>query len=323
MKKLSILFILFVSLAVATKAQTPLVTTVDAVRMNNAVGVSVDSGIRVQVTGIVYGPNSYPTNNGDVFMLRNNGMSVKIYSKHTYGYSIVDGDSVMVVGTVSDYHGSTEISPNSTLPGDTILLLSSGHSIDTPLVVNNIIEANESQLIRINNVDMSQVLNWPATHLKHSFTAHVGTVYIFVDSFMSPDLWNGTAPTGVNDIIGFGSQYASAYPYTSGYSIQPRWRADFIPYTTGINDMVGKLTAAVFPNPASTQITVTFSYDRETSATVKLIDVTGRVASIQTGKVVNGDNTYTINTSEMANGFYVLEVNTGEKSLITKVNISK
>jgi hypothetical protein len=320
MKKISTLFILLIAFTFASVAQA--VISVDSARFTNANGVPVDSGMQVQVTGIVYGPNAYPTPNGYAFMLRGTNLSIKVYSKGTFHYTLTEGDSVMVVGTLSTYHGDAEIDPKYSNPGDTILKLGTG-TVLAPVVVSVISEANESQLIQVNNVNMAGN-NWTVPHAKHSFNVHVGTLYLFIDSFMSPDLWNlSAAPAGIYNIVGFGSQYASSYPYNNGYSLQPRSLADFHQLNVGINDVQNNLTAAVFPNPASTKLTVTFTYDKEETYTTRITDLTGRVVISEEGKVINGDNTMVYNTANLSNGMYILELRTAEKSLVTKINISK
>jgi len=321
MKKLSSLLILFFAMSAASFAQfNPI--SVDSVRINNANGVPVDSGQVVTVTGIVYGPNAYPTQNGYAFMLRGNALSIKVYSKGKFGYTFNEGDSVIVVGTSSTYHGQAEIDPSYAVAGDTIIKVGTG-TIQAPQVVSVISEVNESQLIQINNVNMAGN-NWTVPHAKHSFSVHVGSIYLFIDSFMSPDLWNlPAAPVGIYNIVGFGSQYSAAYPYNNGYSLQPRSLADFIQVNVGIHDVENNLTAAVFPNPASTKLTVTFDYDKEEAYTAKITDLTGRVVLSDEGKVVNGENTLVYNTANLSNGMYILELHTAEKSLATKINIAK
>ena len=323
MKKISSLFVLLFALTLASVAQSAI--SVDSARVNNVNGVPVDSGLRVQVTGIVYGPNAYPTPNGYAFMLKGDSLSIKIYSKGTFHYTFNEGDSVMVVGTLSTYHGDAEIDPKYTNAGDTILKLGTG-TILAPRVVAIISEADESALIQINNVNMGLQSGWTVPHASHSFNVnmHVGSLYLFVDSFMSPDLWNlASAPVGIYNIVGFGSQYDPSVPYSTGYSLQPRSLADFHQINVGINEAQGDLTAAVYPNPASTKLTVTFTYDKEEAYTARITDLTGRVVISETGTVINGDNTMVYNTSGLSNGMYILELRTATKSLVTKINIAK
>ena len=310
-------------LAIVFASDAQIVTTVDSARITNANGVPVDSGMRIQVSGTVYGPNAYPTPNGYAFMLKGTNLSIKVYSKGTFHYTFNEGDIVTVVGTLSTYHGDAEIDPKYTTAGDTIIKTGTG-TIDAPRVVSVISEADESQLIQLNNINMNVQTGWTVPHAKHSFNVHVGAIYLFVDSFMSPDLWNlSAAPAGTYNIVGFGSQYAGSYPYNSGYSLQPRRLSDFHQLNVGINEALNNLTAAVFPNPASTKLTVTFSYENEETYTARIIDMTGRTVISETGTTINGDNTMVYNTSALSTGIYMLELHTATKSLMTKVNISK
>ena len=322
MKKTTTLLFILITFSMASFAQFSQIT-IDSARTDNANGVPVDSGLQVELTGTVYGPNSYPTANGDVFMLQGTTLGIKVYSKGTFSYAVNTGDIVTARGTLSTYHGQAELNLSYLTAGDTIFKVGTG-TIDTPLVVSVVGETNESSLIQVNNVNMNTQTGWTVPHTKHSFNVHVGSLYLFIDSFMSPDLWNlSSAPAGTYNIVGFGSQYAVSYPYNSGYSLQPRSLADFHQINTGINTIVSDLTAAVFPNPASTKFTVTFSYDKEEPYTVKITDLTGRTVISENGTVVNGDNTLVFNTSGLSNGMYILELHTAEKSLVTKINISK
>jgi len=321
MKKLTTLA-LFVMISIASFAQFS-VMSVDSARTNDANGVPVDSGLNVQLSGIVYGPNAYPTPNGDVFMLQGKNLAIKVYSKGTFQYSVNNGDSVIVRGTLSTYHGQAEVDLSYLNAGDTIIKVGTG-TVISPVVVSIIGETNESSLIQVNNVNMNVQTGWTVPHAKHSFNVHVGSIYLFIDSFMSPDLWNlSAAPAGTFNIVGFGSQYAASYPYNSGYSIQPRSLADFHQVANGIGSIEGDLTAAVYPNPASTKLTVTFSNDKEDAYSMRIMDLSGRTILSENGTTLNGDNTLELNTASLTNGMYVLELHTTDKSLVSKVNIAK
>ncbi|MCW3127552.1 MAG: hypothetical protein JWO03_3210 [Bacteroidetes bacterium] len=329
MKKLTTLLALCLTFAFASTAQS--IITVDSARVNDGNGVPVDSGLRVQLTGVAYGPDAYPTHNGHQFMLRGTNLSIKVYSKGNFQYNFTEGDSVTVIGTLSTYHGDAEMDLKYTTPGDTIIRLGTGTQV-APLVVtitdlNATItgEQYESSLVQVNNVDMNMIQGWPGTHANHSFSsAHVGNLYFFIDSFMSPDLWNlSSAPAGQYNIVGFGSQYDPSYAYTSGYSLQPRSLADFHQLNVGIGTIASNLTAAVYPNPASTRLTVTFTAGTDDNYTSTITDVTGRVVISQEGNVFGGDNNVEFNTASLSNGMYILTLNTGGKTLINKINISK
>ena len=242
MKKSTSLLFLFAALCFAAHSQI-VVTTVDSVRLNDANGVPVDSGTVVQVTGVVYGPNSYPTHNGLVFMLKGANLGIEVYSKDNYGFTygsnLHDGDSVIVIGTSSTYHGQAEIELTYTSSIDTIIKFGTTGAVDTPLVVSTIGESDESVLIQVNNINMNAQTGWTVPHAKHDFNVNINGFYLYIDSFMSPDLWNlSAAPAGTYNIVGYGTQYASGYPYNTGYSLYPRSLADFHQVTTGIHSIV-------------------------------------------------------------------------------------
>jgi hypothetical protein len=330
MKKITTLLFLTFAFTFASMAQ--IVLTVDSANYVDANGVPLDTVDQIQVSGVVMGPNSYPTPNGDVFMLTSHTRGIQVYSKHRFGYTVNTGDSVVVVGKVSTYHGMAQISPSTSEAGDTIYRVGTG-VIDTPLVITQLTEANEAMLVQFNNVDMSLVSGWPATHTSHSFSSAkvvIGsyTLYFYVDSFMSPDLWNGAAPAaGIYNVRGFGNQYVSAAPYHGGYSLQPRSRADFILQTQNIDTAgittISSLTAAVYPNPASTKLTVTFDSHTSDVYTARIVDLMGQTVLSDNGAVYSGANDIIFNTSSLSNGIYILEVNAGGKTLVAKVNISK
>ena len=329
MKKLTTLLLLSVAFCFAASAQV-VYTTVDSVRINNANGVPVDSGTVVGVVGVVYGPSFYPTHNGLAFMLKGQTLGVEVYSKDAYGFTygtnLNDGDTVLVVGTSSTYHGQPEIELTYTSNIDTIIKLSAAPGpVDTPAVVSVIGNNDVAVLIQVNNVNMA-LASWPASpHAKHSFNVNCQSVYLYIDSFMSPDLWNlsGGPAAGIYNIVGFGNEYSSSYPYggSSAYSLEPRSLADFHLVTTGLNTITD-LTSVIYPNPASTKLTVSFSYDRSEPYTAYITDMTGRVVYSETGTTENGDNTMIFNTANYTNGMYILTLHAGDKSLVSKITIA-
>ncbi len=321
MKKISTLLVLLVAFAFGAMAQvTPM--TIAQARVTMADGNPADSGMVIQVSGIAYGPNSYPTANGMVFVLNDHTTGIRIYSKHKYaGYQTLhDGDSVTVVGTLSGYHGSAEVSLVASAPLDTIYQIGTG-TIDTPLVVIAPSSFTDAELIQVNNVNMSSATGW--VQAGHSFTARVGTLPIFIDSFMNAAMFNAAQPQGVYNIVGFGDQYQYSPPYTGGFNINPRSLADFHLVATGIDNVANSLTAAIYPNPTSTQLTVTLSSDKFETITAQMFDVTGKMVLNETKELVSGANELQFNTANFTNGMYILELRTAEKSLNTKIVVNK
>ncbi len=291
------------------------------------------AGDTVLVTGTVYGPNSskYPTT-GLTFWIYNDTASsgIKVYAGTNFGYSVTDGDRVTVQGTLSSYHGSPEIDVFDTVTGDGVTKNASGLP-DTAVVVNltSIGTGTYGQLIQVNNVNMTAATKWGAAAGKDYFTAKAPLVaggailYIYVYEYTDATLFGATQPQGIYNVRGIGDY--SYYQGAVSANIDPRHLSDFIlvDSTTGINEAASRLTAIVYPNPASTQVTVGFGSDINQTVTSKMFDVTGREVLSVTNDAAQGDNELHLNTANLTNGLYILDVRLGEKSMITKIIVNK
>jgi len=85
--------------------------------------------------------------------------------------------------------------------------------------------------------------------------------------------------------------------------------------TVGISNIIAN-ELNVYPNPASDYIIVETPYE---NAFVHLFDMTGEV--VFEGRTI--ENKTSINTSELKNGIYIIQVSTCEKLYTTKINIVK
>jgi type IX secretion system substrate protein len=325
MKKIATLFFLLAAFAFSSNAQVSVIS-IDSARVTTNGTTPVDSGLTIQVSGTVYGPNSYPTPNGMAFWLNNHapGSGIKVYSKHVYtGYpTLNDGDSITVVGTLTDFYGSAEIDLNSSAPLDTIIFNSSA-TPDAPVVIlpNGLSTLTYGFLVQVNNVNMSTATKWgPPTPHKAYFTAKTAVgLYIYVDSFTNAALYNWPQPHGIYNIRGIGDDYSP-----TEFNIDPRDTNDFIfvSNATEIQELTA-LSAAIYPNPASTQLNVNLSSDKEEAITAQIFDITGRMVLNETKDLVNGDNNIQFSTANFTNGLYILELRTAEKYMNTKIVISK
>ena len=331
MKKLSILILLIVGLITTSSAQAPPFKSIDSLRIIDANGLPNrgDTLTRVSTIGIVYGPNTnkYRTSGGLTFILNNHTAGTKVYSTRSFGYTFHEGDSIMIYGTIKNFGGEAEF---QTKAGDTIIVLGQGH-LDAPIVVTNMDESTEAKLIELDNIDMSTVATggvcgwgpfgksyFTACYLVNNSATNHG---IYIDSFESVALFFWPKPTGLYNIVGFGSQHVNTAPFTTvGYQIVPRDTTDFHKVTVGIHDVKNNLNAVVFPNPASSMLNVAFEYGKEESATIRITDMTGRVMMTEVKTITSGDNMISLNTANYATGMYVIEVYTAEKSLVAKFN---
>lgn len=194
------------------------------VHVNDSQGVPAPPyqlGAEVTVTGVVtWNRSSTQTN---VFV-QDETAGINIFSFDTLSMPLVPGDSITVTGTILQFRGLTEISPEFAL----LQRHASGRPIPEPMVltcanVNNTFqpdftEPNESRLIRINGVTYNQV--------NSTITDATGTTGIFIPNTFPP------VPT-VFDVIGVLTQFkpgtpAPGPPFTSDYEIVPRTPDDIV-----------------------------------------------------------------------------------------------
>jgi len=328
MKKIVTLSVFLMALTFGAMAQVAVIS-IDSCRVTTNGTTPVDSGMKVQVSGTVYGPNSYPTANGQVFWL-NNGTSnsgIKIYSHHVYGGypTLTDGDQVTVVGNLTDYYGAAEIDVNDTAALDTIYKTGTV-TPDTAVVIlpAGLSTLNYGFLVQVNNVNMTTATKWgrALTNPKPHFTAKASTpsgfLYIYVDSFTNAAMYNAPQPSGIYNVVGISDEYSP-----TSFNIDPRSLADFILVQANGIDELTALTAAIYPNPAQTQLNVSVGSEKNETITAQMFDVTGRMVLNETKELVNGENNLQFNTANFTNGMYILELRTSEKYMNTKIVVSK
>lgn len=78
----------------------------------------------------------------------------------------------------------------------------------------------------------------------------------------------------------------------------------------------------IFPNPANEQLSVEFLSPRPSNSVISLIDLTGKVLQKNTSKVSEGQQEM-IDLKPYASGTYILQIQSGEKSIKRKLMINK
>lgn len=79
---------------------------------------------------------------------------------------------------------------------------------------------------------------------------------------------------------------------------------------------------AVFPNPAAASATVSVSLEATTDVTVEVFNLVGALVSTEVYSGVSGENNFTVNTSALENGQYILNVSLGDNVARTQVNLN-
>src|SRR5690606_32156120 len=136
--------------------------TIGEVTTVNANGVADSLGVTCEITGIVYGINQRPPNGLQFTIIDENNEDdgIGLFSgAENWGYTVDEGDEVVIRGTIEQFNGLTQINP------DTVWEVSSGNSLHNPEVVTDMSEDTESKLVRFENMSFIEDLDtvWTGT----------------------------------------------------------------------------------------------------------------------------------------------------------------
>lgn len=195
------------------------VTTIDQIDDLDANGAGLSVGQTVTIGGYVYGNNLRAT--GVQFTLHDGtgGIGVINFTQN-FGYTVVEGDSIDVTGTIDQFNGFLQIEVTD------INLHSQGHTLLNPTIVTALDESTESELVQINDVYIVNLGDWVpgGTGFNADVTDGSNTYKMRIDADV--DLFSMLAPDGTFDLVGIGSQWDQNSPYDSGYEIIPRYNDD-------------------------------------------------------------------------------------------------
>ncbi|MBX2927287.1 MAG: lamin tail domain-containing protein [Saprospiraceae bacterium] len=212
-------------------------------------GVADSLNVLCQLQGIVYGINLRTT--GLQFTIidgANDGIGV-FSTSATFGYTVLEGDEVIIRGRVTQFNGLTQILP------DTVLRVSQGNALFSPTTTVQLDESTESQLVRLENLSIVNPAQW--TNLGTGFNVDVtnGTNTFQMRVVSTSNVFGTTPPAGAFNLTGLGGQFDTSLPYTEGYQIFPRYLDDFEPISSASN-IIQKQEIILSPNPGKGQITV-------------------------------------------------------------------
>lgn len=272
------------------------VTTVDTD------GVSDSLGVQCEITGVVHGVDMQGTAASVSFTIIDATGGMGLFSGSDFGYTVTEGDEVTVRGTIGQFNGLTQISP------DTIMLNSGGNALVTAMDVTALDESTESELVRITNLTLVDAASWDVTggSFNADFTDGTNTYSIRIDSDVNIA---GTTPfilaTDVVRITGIGGQFDSSNPYTDGYQLFPRYSTDIEVITSTTNRL--SETVKFYPNPVNDVFVI------ETTEMIETITITNALG--QTVKTLNNVNgTTTVNVEKLPQGMYFVTFTSEENS---------
>ncbi|MEM9022872.1 MAG: lamin tail domain-containing protein, partial [Bacteroidota bacterium] len=196
--------------------------TISQVHTEDADGVADSLNVTCKLTGIVYGVDNRG-GNGYSFTIIDNTGGMNVFSFNDVdNYVVQEGDEIRVIGSIDQFNGLTEIIP------DSIVLISTGNALKAPVVVTTLMEANESDFLRIEGVRVIDPSQWPSGGSSNVQleTPCGDTVVMRIDSDTDVELNIPSAPTVPFTLLGIGGQFDNSSPFTEGYQIFPRFFTD-------------------------------------------------------------------------------------------------
>ena len=231
-----------------TMPPTPTVPlyTIATIRGANTNGIPDSNGVTARVRGVVHGVDMRG-GTGIQFTIIDQTGGIGVFSPSAeFGYTVTEGDSVEVQGTVGHFRGLAQIGSL-----DTVILISANQALQTPDVVTALNESTESDLIKILNLTLVDPAQWTGTGSGFDVDVTDGTNTYLMRIDNDVDLYSLPAPVGAFNLTGIGGQFSSpnAIPYDNGYQILPRYQQDIELI------MTADMTAPVAINAAATTAT--------------------------------------------------------------------
>jgi hypothetical protein len=109
--------------------------------------------------------------------------------------------------------------------------------------------------------------------------------------------------------VGFGTRDASTnFVQQTGIASFSRWTLSDNDFPTGVFDVFadGVTGMRLWPNPTSSNLVVSVRVKKTTDASVMMVDISGRIISTMTTKLLNGENQLQINADRVPSGAYTL-----------------
>lgn len=191
----------------------------------NSNGVNDSINVRCRVFGVVHGVNL--RSSGLQFTVLDTSGGIQVISTgSSYGYTVREGDSVMVQGRVGQINGMSVLQNL-----DTVRRISTTGTIRTAAnIAVPFSETHESRIIRLRNVRLVDPAAWPATALAANTTKTVAvtdgirTWDLLIDAETNVD--GSSAPSTFFNVSGIGFQDDNTSPFNSGYALVPRYTGD-------------------------------------------------------------------------------------------------
>lgn len=203
------------------------VTPIATLRENATGGVLVPKHYGVRVEGnLTVEPGVFHTVVSQIYVQDSTG-GVQVFDPDLL--SLSRGDLVRFVGEAEQFAGQTEVNIGEAFGNYGHALVSAGSApAPDPITVAEAGESLEGTLVRIDDVSVvsGTIPESGSGNLVITDDGGVTTLTLRIDD--TTGIPGAETPTQPFDVIGILSQFDSSYPFTSGYQVVPRSRADLV-----------------------------------------------------------------------------------------------
>ena len=191
----------------------------------DADGLPDSLNVYCKVEGIVMGVDMQGSATAVSFTVHDGTDGLGTYSSvaTAASYNVTEGDEVRIIGSIGHFNGLLQMSL------DSVVVLSTGNTLQSPTLVTSLGESTESELIKFENATMVDPTQWGSGSSGYTIDITNGTDTIVMRIDADVDLYGTTAPTGAFDVVGIGGQYDWSAPHDEGYQLLPRYIADITP----------------------------------------------------------------------------------------------
>lgn len=262
-----------------------------------------------EIRGIVHGVNMQPSGLQFTLIDPTHGISV-FNADDDLGYTVNEGDSVRVFGTVDFFNGLAQVE------ADSIQLVASGFDIEEPVQVTTLNEDTESNVVELECVSIVDSTQWTGSGAGFNVDVTNGTDTFEIRIAAAVDLYSESAPTGIFNISGIGGQFDNDAPYFEGYQLLPRYSADISEASEWCATSVDSrkdIQLLVYPNPVTDVLNIAGD---DNISEIRITDLNGR--TLQQFNV-NAQRTAKVEFSELPAGIYLVVITTESSRVVREI----